>query len=81
MKIRKKLIASAMIVAMMAQQRLHSLVSGSRIQKAGGGKRIMALTRSHSGSGSMAIRMALQNAITLMAAAICFQIPRPRMDM
>ena len=72
MKIRKKLIASAMIVAMMM---------GSRIQKAGGGKRIMALTRSHSGSGSMAIRMALQNAITLMAAAICFQIPRPRMDM
>ena len=70
MKIRKKLIASAMIVA-----------SGSRIQKAGGGKRIMALTRSHSGSGSMAIKMALQNAITLMAAAICFQMPQPRMDM
>ena len=48
--------------------------------KAGGGRRIMALTQSHSGSGSMAIKMALQNAITLITAAICFQIPRPRMD-
>ena len=73
MKIRKKLIASAMIVAMMMGTATTAL--------AGRGKRIMALTRSHSGSGSMAIRMALQNAITLMAAAICFQIPRPRMDM
>lgn len=82
MKIRKKLIASAMIVAMMMGTATTALAGQwQRIQKAGGGKRIMALTRSHSGSGSMAIRMALQNAITLMAAAICFQIPRPRMDM
>ena len=46
-----------------------------------GEKVLENIARSHSGSGSMAIRMALQNAITLMAAAICFQIPRPRMDM
>lgn len=82
MKIRKKLIASAMIVAMMMGTATTAL-AGQWQQNSKGWwwQEDNGAYPSHSGSGSMAIRMALQNAITLMAAAICFQIPRPRMDM
>ena len=81
MKIRKKLITSAMIVVMMMSAATTAL-AGQWQQNSKGWwwQEDNALTQSHSGSGSMAIKMALQNAITLITAAICFQIPRPRMD-
>ena len=81
MKIRKKLIASAMIVAMMMGTATTALAGQWQQNSKGWWWQEDNGAYPKSQWQWMAIRMALQNAITLMAAAICFQIPRPRMDM